>query len=195
MRWHAGCSTCRHASCPLLLVFASACTTTPTSTGQLRTVVDVPTGCDDSADNPSWACTVQIAITNNHLSAVGVFNDGIAGGPTAEATLTGPAVDQLATLISGFPLDTPDTIHSDGCGGPPARSTHFAIDFDNGDSREFSFEYSTDPDVRDLDNYILGLVTEVSTCRGDRLSIASCVPYVQGQGASLSRVQLPAVIR
>jgi hypothetical protein len=160
---------------PLLLV---ACTSAPdTSTGTLTRASDLQFQCDDSAHSPSFACGVTITFAGDQLTATGLYEDQTTGGPGATGTLTPGAVDELAGLIANLPLSTPEMIHDTGCGGAPLRSTQFSIQFDNGDTRNYTFEYGSGP-AQDLNDFVIDLRGQIDACAGPSVTFASCTPNV-----------------
>jgi hypothetical protein len=135
--------------------------------------------CTDTSADPSFACTVQVSVTGTQLTANGVYNDGSSTiAPIATATLTPAAQQTLAGLIASFPLDVDDTIHSDGCGLAPTPATRWSIDFDNGEHRTFTYEYSDDPNVRALNDYVMRLAGQITECSGDAMTFDHCTPNV-----------------
>jgi len=166
-----------------LLAFAlaplAACATSPsgpdTSTGQLAKASDVSYQCDDSAHDGSFSCGVKLAFDGDQLTASGVYKDGTAGGPGATGTLTANAAADLDGLIAQLPLSTPSTITQEDCGGAPLRTTTFSIQFDNGQMRDFTYQYGSGV-AQQIDDYVLELVRQVNACAGDRVTFASCTP-------------------
>jgi len=167
---------------PLLLGLLLAACTTPTSTGQLTSLTQTQPECVDSSSEPSFACTVKITLDGNHLSAVGVFNDGTEHGPTASGTLTPAAKAELGRLIATFPLDVDDTIQDDGCGFAPTPATRWSIDFDNGEKRSFTYQSSSDTNVRALNEYLMKLASQVTTCSGEAMTFDACTAYTLPEG-------------
>jgi hypothetical protein len=165
----------------LAFVLASlgACATTPdstdTGTGQLAKASDLNYQCDDSAHDPSFACGAQLSFDGDQLTATGLYRDNSTGGPGATGALTAMAQSDLDDLISALPLSTPAMIHDAGCGGAPLRQTTFAIQFDDGQLRQYTFEYGSGA-AQKLDDYVLQLVRDVQACSGDRITFASCTP-------------------
>ncbi|MBV8758043.1 MAG: hypothetical protein JO257_12225 [Deltaproteobacteria bacterium] len=171
---------------PSLLVAAlavplAACASSPeTSTGQLAKASDLNYQCDDSAHDPSFACGVKLAFDGDQLTATGVYRDGTAGGPGARGTLSGQAQIDLDDLIAKLPLSTPAMIHDAGCGGAPLRQTTFAVQFDDGQLREYTYEYGSGA-AQNLDSYVLSLVRDVQGCSGSHIAFASCTPNAAPQ--------------
>ena len=123
---------------------------------------------------------MQISVTGADLSASGVFNDGSSTfAPTATATMTPAAQQNLENLIASFPLDVDDTISSSGCGLAPTPATRFSIDFDNGEHRAFTYVYSDDMAVRALNDYVMRLAGQITECNGDAMTFERCTPNVK----------------
>jgi len=171
-----------------LLAFAlaplAACATSPstpdTSTGELARATDTNYQCDDSAHDPTFACGVKLAFAGDQLTATGVYKDGTAGSPIAAGALTATAQADLDDLVAQLPLSTPAMITEEDCGGAPLRSTSFSIQFDNGQLRDFTYQYGSGV-AQQIDEYVLELVRQVNTCAGDRITFASCTPNVEPQ--------------
>jgi hypothetical protein len=160
---------------PLLLV---ACTSAPdTSTGSLTKASDLQFQCDDSAHSSSFACGVSMTFAGDQVTATGLYADQTTGGPGAVATLTPAAADELADLIASLPLSTPEMIHSADCGGAPLRSTQFSIQFDNGEARNYTFEYGSGP-AQDLNDFVIDLRGQIDACSGTSVTFASCTPNI-----------------
>ena len=159
----------------------AACASSPdTSTGQLAKASDVNYQCDDSAHDPSFACGVKLAFDGDQVTATGMFRDGTAGGPGAVGTLAAQTQIDLDDLIAKLPLSTPAMIHDAGCGGAPLRETTFAIQFDDGKLRDYTFEYGSGP-AQNLDTYVLSLVRDVQGCNGSHIAFTSCTPNAAPQ--------------
>jgi hypothetical protein len=158
----------------LLVLALGACSTDPsTSPGSLTKASDVVYQCDDSSG--AFSCGTQVTLTDGQLTAVALHKDGTTGATLATGALTAAAQDQIDGLIAKLPLDTPDTIHSAGCGGAPLRSTTFSIDFKNGGAKDYSFEYGSGV-AGDIDTFVLGLVRQIDACSGDSVTLDSCTP-------------------
>ena len=165
----------------LVLAPLAACATSPdTSTGALAKASDLNFQCDDSAHDPTFACGAQLSLDGDQLTATGLYRDNSTGGPGATGALTAMAQTDLDDLISALPLSTPAMIHDAGCGGAPLRQTTFAIQFDNGQLRQYTFEYGSGA-AQKLDDYVLQLVRDVQACSGDRITFASCTPNAAPQ--------------
>lgn len=166
-----------------LLAFAlaplAACATSPsppdTGTGQLAAASDVSYQCDDSAHSSAFSCGVKLAFEGDQLTASGLYKDGTAGGPGATGTLTANAAADLDALIAQLPMSTPTTITEEDCGGAPLRSTTFAIQYDDGQLKNFTYQYGSGV-AQQIDDYVLELVRQVNACAGDRVTFASCTP-------------------
>lgn len=162
----------------LASLLLAACTSAPdTSTGSLTRASDLQFECDDSAHTSSFACGVSITFAGDQLTATGLYLDQSTGGPGATGTLTPAAADELASLIAALPLSTPEMIHEAGCGGAPLRSTQFSIAFDNGQSRNYTFEYGSGP-AQDLNDFVIDLRGQIDACTGSSITFASCTPNV-----------------
>jgi hypothetical protein len=162
---------------PLLLLAVGACATDPgTSPGTLTKASDLDYQCDDSS--ASYSCGTSISLTNGQLTAIALHRDGTTGATIATGALTASAQDQIDSLIAKLPLDTPDTVHDVGCGGPPLRQTTFSIDFTNGTSRDYTFEYGSGV-ASQIDDFVLQLVRQVNACSGDSVTLDACTPNTQ----------------
>jgi hypothetical protein len=158
-----------------------ACASSPdTSSGQLSRASDLNYQCDDSAHDAAFACGVKLAFDGDQLTATGLYRDGSTGGPGAVGVLGAQAQIDLDDLIAKLPLSTPAMIHDAGCGGAPLRETTFAIQFDDGQLRDYTFEYGSGP-AQNLDSYVLSLVRDVQGCSGDRVAFTSCTPNTAPQ--------------
>lgn len=163
---------------PLLLLAIGACTSAPdTSTGSLTRASDLRYECDDSAHASTFACGVSMTLSADQVTATGLYADHTTGGPGAVATLTPDALAELDGLIASLPLSTPAMIHDEGCGGAPLRDTQFSIHFDDGQQRDYTFEYGSGP-AQDLNDFVLDLVGEITTCSGARLAFSQCTPSI-----------------
>ena len=166
---------------PFALLALGACASSPdTSTGTLTRASDLQYQCDDSAHDASFACGVSISLANGQLTATGLYKDGTSGGPGATGTLTPAAQADLDNLIASLPLSTPAMIHDSGCGGAPLRETTFAIQFDDGQARDYTFEYGSGP-AAELDSFVIKLVGQIDACGGDSVTLAQCSPNTAPQ--------------
>ncbi len=161
---------------PLLLLALGACAGTDTSPGTLTKASDLNFQCSDA--NASYSCGLSIAFTGGQLTATALHRDNTTGGTIATGALTAAAQDQIDGLIAKLPLDTPDTIHDVGCGGPPLRSTTFSIQFADGKARDYSFEYGSGV-ASDIDNFVLQLVRDIDACSGTSVTLDQCTPNTQ----------------
>jgi len=157
----------------LSLALAACTTTTPTSSGQLVTADDRINACDD--DSHASACGTHLAFDRDRVTSNGVFKDGGQAPSGALAALTPDASAELGALVAQLPLDTPDTIAEEGCGGPAVRSTSFTIAFDDGEVRQFDYQYGSGV-AQQLDSYITMLVGELAACSGSHVTFEHCVP-------------------
>ena len=69
-------------------------------------------------------------------------------------------------------------ITQEDCGGAPLRTTTFSIQFDNGQMRDFTYQYGSGV-AQQIDDYVLELVRQVNACAGDRVTFASCTPNMR----------------
>lgn len=160
---------------PLLLI---ACTSAPdTSTGSLTRASDLQFDCDD-APHSSFACGVAMTFAGDQITATGLYRDQTTGGPGATATLSADASAQLAGIIASLPLSTPAMIHEAGCGGAPLRSTQFSVQFDNGEARDYTFEYGSGP-AQELNDFVIDLRGQIDACSGTSVTFTSCTPNVE----------------
>ena len=160
----------------LPLALAACGTSSPaTSSGQLARASDINYQCDDSAHDGAFACGLKLAFDGDQLTATGVYKDGTVGGPGASGVLNAQAAVDLDDLIAKLPLSTPAMIHDAGCGGAPLRATTFAIQFDDGQLREYTYEYGSGP-AQNIDDYVLSLVRDVQGCTGNRIAFTACTP-------------------
>lgn len=160
----------------LALPFAACGTSSPdTSSGQLARASDINYQCDDSAHDASFACGLKLAFDGDQVTATGVYKDGTAGGPGASGVLSAQAAVDLDDLIAKLPLSTPAMIHDAGCGGAPLRATTFAIQFDDGQLREYTYEYGSGP-AQNINDYVLSLVRDVQGCNGSQIAFSTCTP-------------------
>jgi len=160
---------------PLLaLLVAAACTTeTTTDTGQLTGFEDrMFAECQDAGG--TYSCGLRVSVTGGQIQALGLFNDGATGGPSATGTLTESAQAELADVIAQIPMETPGTVHDVGCGGAPLRSTSLDVLFDHNGTRHFDIEYASDGPMAELNTYVTDLVTEIRTCSGSRVTFDGC---------------------
>ncbi len=168
-------------ACVLLALPLVACASSPdTSTGQLARASDLNYQCDDSAHDAAFTCGVKLAFDGDQLTATGLYKDGTTGGPAASGALSAEAQVDLDNLIAKLPLSTPAMIHDAGCGGAPLRETTFAIQFDDGQLREYTYEYGSGA-AQNLDSYVLSLVRDVQGCSGSHIAFTSCTPNTAPQ--------------
>ncbi len=161
----------------LLALFTTACTTEPeTSPGQLTRVRDQAFLCDDTGTDAHWACTVELSIAGSALTSVGIHNDGSDTGPRAIATLSDIALSDLDALIATVPMSV-DTVEGIGCGGAPAKSREYTIDFETVGLRDLEFHSAESGPLQDLKNRVTTIITAIDTCtaNGD-ISFSSCSP-------------------
>ena len=174
----------RFALACILAAPLAACATSPstpdTSTGQLAQATDTDYQCDDSAHASTFACGVNLVFAGPDFQATGRFKDGTAGGQMAVGTLTDGAEADLENLIAQLPLSTPDTITEANSGGAPLRSTTFSIQFDDGKTRDFTYQYGSGV-AQQIDEYVLEIVRQVNACSGDRVTFNSCTPNIAPQ--------------
>src|ERR1041385_2574906 len=105
-----------------IAVSAAACTSEPsTDPGQIVRIQD--RWFDACHEGNSATCSIEVTFADGQFTALGRYLDGSAG-PTASGTVTDAGSGRLAELISHVPLESPDTIHDPGCGGPPPRVTN-----------------------------------------------------------------------
>jgi hypothetical protein len=157
------------------LVSAAACTT-ETDTGQLVRLHDqVFANCEDG---PGSTCNLFVDFSEGQFTASGLYKDGTTQGPTAVGTLTEGARAHLADLIAQIPLESDETVHAEGCGGPPERATGADISFDHDGLRHFNIESAYSGPWFDVDSYLNQLVLGVRTCNSTELTFDNCDPNV-----------------
>jgi hypothetical protein len=159
----------------LVLALGACSADTSTSPGNLTKASDLVYQCQDSS---SYSCGTQVQFTDGQLTAIALHRDGTTGATLATGALTAVAQDQIDGLIAKLPLNTPDTIHDEGCGFAPLRSTTFSIEFKNGAAKDYAFEYGSGV-AGDIDAFVLGLVREINACSGDSVTLDSCTPNTQ----------------
>jgi len=161
-----------------LLIVLSACTTEPeTSPGELTRVRDQQFDCNDTAADASWACSVDLQITGDQLTSVGIHNDGSETGPRAVAVLSPVAVAEVNAMISSMPTSQED--EGLRCGGAPLAIRNYTIDFETVGVTTLEFHSVEAGPAHDLENYISGLITAIDSCQGnDKISFTSCTPRI-----------------
>jgi hypothetical protein len=159
----------------LALLCAAACTTeTTTDTGQLTGFEDrIFADCQD-AGGTAYSCGLRVSVTDGQIQALGLFNNGATGGPSATGTLTEAAQVQLGDMIAQIPMETSGTVHDEGCGGAPLRTTSLDVLFDHNGTRHFDIEYTSDGPMAELHTYVNDLVTDIRTCSGGRVTFEAC---------------------
>jgi hypothetical protein len=171
-------------SAAALLLILSACTTDAdgpeTSAGELTRVRDQAFACDDTANDASWACTIDITIAGDQLTSVGIHNDGTSNGPRATATLSPIALAEIGALIETMPMSQEDP--GVRCGGAPLATRDYTIQFDSVGERLLNFQSVESGPARELENYVTGLITSIDTCQGnDKISFTSCTPRIEAK--------------
>ena len=157
----------------LALAFLAACTTTPeTDTGQLAGFEDRL--YEECQDNASFTCGLRVTVTDGQISAVGIRTDGSTSAAPATGTLTADAQIALDDMIARIPMSTPSTVHDEGCGLAPTRSTNLDVVFDTHGLRHFDIEYASDGAMAELHELVLDLVTEIRLCSGSHLTFDAC---------------------
>jgi hypothetical protein len=166
-----------------LAILASACAIDDgpeTSPGELTRVRDQAFACDDAANSPSWACSVDLAIEGNTVTTVGIHNDGSTNGPSAVGTLSETAVAELNALIATIPMSVEDGTGGIGCGAAPIASRTYSIDFETSGPKDLTFHSAEYGPLRELKNKVTDLITAIDTCQGNAsISLSSCTPRVQ----------------
>lgn len=168
-----------------LAVLASACAIDDgpeTSPGTLTRVRDVAYACEDSANDTSWACSLDVAISGSTITTIGVHNDGSTNGPASTGTLSETAVAELSALIATIPTSVEDGVGGVGCGAAPIASRTYTVDFETVGVRDLEFHSAEYGPLRELKNRITGLITSIDTCSASSdITFASCSPRIQAQ--------------
>ena len=155
-----------------------ACTTDDgpaTDTGQLVRVKDQLFA--DCKEGAGTTCTIDVTFAEGVVTAQGRFENGELG-PTATATLTDSARAHITSLVAQLPLTSPDTVHDQGCGGAPLRTTDADLVFDHDGARSFTIEYAVQGPMADFSHYVQDIVTSIRTCTAGELTFSSCDPNV-----------------
>jgi hypothetical protein len=160
------------------IVAASACTSEPTTdTGQLVRIHDeILTGCHDDPTTGT-TCSLQVTFTDGRFDARGLFDDGSEAKPVT-GTVSEQAQLRLASLVSNIPLESPDTVHDVGCGGPPDQTRSADVNFVHDGLRQFTIEYASGGPMADFNRYLSDLVTGIRTCTSSDLAFDSCEPNI-----------------
>lgn len=163
----------------LLALFTTACTTEPeTSPGVLTRVRDQAFICEDTVNDASWACTIELSLVGTELTSMGVHNDGSSTGPSSVGTLSETAIADLDALIATVPMSI-DGVDGVGCGLGPVATRAYTIDFETVGVRDLTYHSAETGPLLDLKNRVTSIITAIDTCTGNGdISFASCSPRI-----------------